>query len=156
MFNSSQKDILNVDEENISTENVWLKLILGHKNETVEDSFASDKALQSITALSNWLKEQKNFKDIPDEEINVMATNLFVANTLKIQREITPNGHKALFVNSFAEHPDLVSVREDIRKKFRKSIQNINDKILIYVFFAGAITSPIAYAFAKFLYNIFQ
>lgn len=146
MFNVKKDILLNEDKNLASNKNVWVTLITGIKNETAGDTYASSQAIESITSLSNWLKTQENFKNISDEEIKVMATNLFVANTLKIQRDISKSGHISVFVNSLTDHPDLKDFRADLNNNIKKQVINAAEKVFIWSFFLGAATSPLAYA----------
>lgn len=129
---------MNKQKPELPGDNIWMGLILGTKEENIEDIFVSNKALESVASITNWLKTQKHFNNTPEEAVRQIAVNVLTGHVLKIQREISPNGHKAVFINSFAEHPDMVEVRRSIQESIStKTLESIK-KTFSYAFLIGA------------------
>ena len=136
--------------DNINAKNIWIDLILGKKDEHVEDVFVSNKAIESLTSITNWLKKQEHFKNSTDNDVKQIAINILTGHVLKIQREISPNGHKAVFINSFAEHPDMKTIRSDIHDLIAKKVMNSIQKTFFYSFVGGGLFGVIIYELIRY------
>ena len=132
MDNSFQK----VNNSKNPNDNLWMSIITGAKEDNIDDMYASDKLLQTIADVSNFIiKERK----VPKHQAREIATNIVTAHALRHQREYSPNGHRALIGNVVPEHPALEGFRSDVRKMITNRVSHAASKIFIVSFFIGSL-----------------
>ncbi len=146
-------------EQQISPENpdIWVSHITGNSSlGPINGAFdiQCEELLQKVSkTLHDVYGESSERSSISEEDAKHLAVNLLTAEFLKLQREISPEGHQAHFQNCYAYHPDLKEFRQEIVDEAFKKIYTPKNffartfspfKLVEYVTTAIAIIAGVA------------
>lgn len=134
------------NSEQTNTQNLWMDIVSGAKPDNIDDMFTSDKVMEALSSISNFIQNERGASE---EEAKGIAVNILAGHALRQQREVSPSGHKALISNLAIAHPDLDAFRSSLKQGVYGKMVTLCVKIFIAAFLLGSIAGA---AIAYFLF----